>query len=126
MNRRQEIGKIGEGAAVAYLKKKRYQIIERNHWKPWGELDIIARAPDTTLVFVEVKTIYTDLTNKSNKFINPEDNMTRAKIVKTKRAAEVYANAHKKLVTDKGWRIDLIAVLIDGEGEPKITHYESI
>lgn len=126
MNTKQEIGKAGEDAAVEYLKNKRYRIIERNYWKPWGELDVIARAPDTTLVFVEVKTIYTNLTSMSNQFINPEDNMTRAKMIKTRRAAEIYANGNNTLVTDRGLRIDLIAVCL-GEGRmSNITHYENI
>lgn len=149
MTRRQKIGKEGEDEAVEYLKNKRYRIIERNYWKPWGELDVIARAPDTTLVFIEVKTIYTNLTSKSNQFtptpsqiphnpdirasyekvwgfINPEDNMTRAKIIKTKRAAELYANNNRHLVTQKGWRIDLVAVAFGPYGPLDIKHYENI
>lgn len=121
MTRRQETGRVGEDAAVEYLKNKRYRIMDRNYWKPWGELDIIARAPDTTLVLVEVKTIY-----KVGGFINPEDNMTRAKLIKTKRAAEIYANAHEKLITDRGWRIDLIAVSINQDGVCDIKQYENI
>lgn len=121
MNTKQEVGRKGEDAAVEYLKNKRYRIIDRNVWKPWGELDIIARAKDTALVFVEVKTIY-----KKGEFINPEDNMTRAKMIKTKRAAEIYANAHQKLITDRGWRIDLIAIVINQDGTYDIKQYENI
>ncbi len=125
MTRKQEIGRAGEDAAADYVKKRGYKIIERNYWKPWGELDIIARAPDKILVFVEVKAIYNNLTNMSNDYIKPEDNLTRAKLIKLQRTAELYANSHEGLVTDRGWRIDLIAVLMDGEGID-IRYYENI
>ena len=51
------VGSIGEDAACKFLTRAGYAIIERNHWQPWGEIDVVARAPDGTLVFVEVKTM---------------------------------------------------------------------
>ncbi len=120
------VGAAGEDAAADYLITKKYRIVERNHRQKWGELDIVAMAPDRTLVFVEVKTICTDLTLSSNNFITPEDNMTTAKIRKTKRAAEAYANARPKLVGDRGWRIDVVAVDIHRNGGVDIRHYENI
>lgn len=125
MTRKQEIGKAGEDAAADYLEKRGYKIIERNYWKPWGELDIIATAPDKVLVFVEVKTIYNNLTNMSNDYIKPEDNLTRAKLTKLQRTAELYANSHEELVTGKGWRIDLVAIAMNPDGVD-IRCYENI
>ena len=52
-----ETGKLGENIACRYLVENGYKIIERNFRQKWGELDIIAKAPDKTLVFVEVKTV---------------------------------------------------------------------
>lgn len=57
MTKKSEIGHLGENIACEYLVNKGYTICERNYRKPWGELDIIAKDPDGTLVFVEVKTI---------------------------------------------------------------------
>jgi len=125
MTRKQEIGRRGEDEAAAYLVKRGYRIVQRNYWKPWGELDIIARAKDKTLVFVEVKTIYNNLTNMSNQYIKPEDNLTRAKLVKLQRTAELYANSNDSGVTDKGWRIDLLAIDMAGD-RLDIRHYENI
>ena len=66
MNNKLLTGKNGEDFAQVFLIRNGYKIIERNHWKPWGELDIIALAPDKTLVFVEVKTI--NLSTNNSKY----------------------------------------------------------
>lgn len=128
MTLKQERGNRGENIAAEYLIKKKYKIIARNYRKPWGELDIIATVGDTTLVFVEVKTIQTSLTYKSNYFIAPEHNMTRDKIRKTERAAMAYANANLALSAG-GWRIDVIAIEMEGKeiGDAyNLRHYENI
>ena len=36
-------GKCGENAAVKFLKKSGYKILERNYRKTYGEIDIIAK-----------------------------------------------------------------------------------
>lgn len=53
MNTR-EIGLTGEDAAVRYLKKHKYKILERNFRTAHGEVDIIAKQKKF-YVFVEVK-----------------------------------------------------------------------
>ncbi|MDR0331489.1 MAG: YraN family protein [Chitinispirillales bacterium] len=50
-----EKGRIGEDRAVEYLLARGYAIEARNYRTKHGELDIVATAPDGTLVFVEVK-----------------------------------------------------------------------
>lgn len=131
-----ELGKSGEDSACRYLVDKKFKIIERNYRKPWGELDIIAKSPDKTLVFVEVKTMrqsgnqsgnqpnsYPQLPNSE---IDPEMQMTQAKIKKVKRTASLYANSCPELIDkNRGWRIDLLALTIDGK-DCIINHYENI
>ena len=119
MTQKSELGKLGEDLACKFLKKKGYKIIERNSWQPWGELDIVARSPEKTLVLVEVKTV-----RVSPRMITGEDQFTQAKSKKFKRAAELYANG-SKFLNDKGWRIDLIAITVDS-GEFDLKHYENI
>ncbi len=127
MTQKQETGKAGEKEAEEYLWGKSYTIIEKNYRQPWGELDIVARAPDRTLVFVEVKTLRNDLTNKSSNGLIPEENLTQAKLRKLQRTASLYANSHLELVSDKrGWRIDLLAVEWQEGQKPDIRHYENI
>ena len=119
MTQKSELGKLGEDLACRHLKKKGYKIIGRNYWKPWGELDIVAVSPEKILVLIEVKTV-----KGPQPVITAENQITRAKLIKFRRAAELYANGNK-LLNDKGWRIDLVAVTMDG-GEFDLKHYENI
>ena len=48
-------GKLGEDAAAAYLKEKKFSILDRNYRIKSAEIDIIAKDKDT-IAFVEVKT----------------------------------------------------------------------
>lgn len=55
MARHNELGKIGEDKAVAYLKKEGYIILDRNWHLRHRELDIVCMQ-EKVLVIVEVKT----------------------------------------------------------------------
>jgi len=125
MNRKFQTGQLGEDIACEYLVDKKYKIVERNYRQKWGELDIIAKAPDKTLVFVEVKTLAQNLN------IQPEDNLTKSKLEKLKRTASLYAGHYQNLIDDKrGWRIDLIAITLNHLTKSykncDIKHYENI
>lgn len=54
---RKRLGARGEDIAVRYLKGLGYEILARNWWSRFGELDVVAVDGDT-LVFVEVKLRY--------------------------------------------------------------------
>jgi len=124
MTQKSQIGQIGENLACEYLRDNGYRIIDRNFRKPWGEIDIIAKAPNKTLIFVEVKTLY----DYPSAELKPEDNLTPAKLQKLQRTAQLYAGHYPELIDDsKNWQIDLIAILLDSHsGKPKIKHYENI
>jgi putative endonuclease len=122
MNHKSYIGKLGEDIACDYLINRGYKIIERNYREKWGELDIIAKDPENILVFVEVKTIR-QLPNAVAE-LQPEDNLTAAKLKKLQRTASMYAGFNENLVDEnRGWRIDLVAVALPGN---KVVHYENI
>lgn len=124
MTQKLELGKLGEDTACEFLKKKKYKIIERNFRRPWGEIDIVAKAPDKTLVFVEVKTVGG---GSAYYGIKPEDQMTDAKIRKIKKAAMLYAGHSQNLIDDRrGWRLDLVAITFKDEENYEISHYENI
>ena len=132
MNNNSQTGKIGEDLACDYLKNKGYKILERNYGQKWGELDIIAIAPDKILVFAEVKTIrqYGNAANKllvvSEAELLPEENLTKAKLEKVKRTSQMFAGKHPELIKeDKGWRIDSIAITLTDK-ENQINHYENV
>lgn len=50
-------GNLIETQAVAYLMRQGYKVVARNYAYRGGELDIVAR-DGTTLVFVEVKSVW--------------------------------------------------------------------
>ena len=130
LSRRSEIGAFGEKLVATDLKTKGYRILERNYLKPWGELDVVAIAPDRTLVFVEVKTLRQNSGQAlpENESFTPEKNLTRAKLVKLQRTAQLFAGHRPELVDEKmGWRIDLAAITLRGDGEkPLIRYYENL
>ncbi|MCX6788829.1 MAG: YraN family protein [Candidatus Jorgensenbacteria bacterium] len=117
-----KIGREGEELACGYLVEKGFQILKRNERMPGGELDIIALSPDRTLVFVEVKTV-----SKNNTLgIGPEDEMSRSKLNKFRKAAYLYANSNPKLIDDEvGWRLDVLAITKTGSSFG-VTHYENV
>ena len=120
-----EIGQIGEDIAAKLLVDKKYKILFRNYRLKFDEIDIVARSFDGVLVFIEVKTL-----RCNNKYdLLPEDNLTKNKIRKIRRACRFFAGFFHYLVNkEKGWRIDLIAVTLneDGIDVQKINHYENI
>jgi putative endonuclease len=53
-----QLGDAGEDTALRYLQKHGLALVTRNYRTPGrggGEIDLIMRAPDSTLVFVEVR-----------------------------------------------------------------------
>src|SRR3989338_2336547 len=117
---RRDIGKFGEDFTCEFLEEKRYRILKRNYRKPWGEIDIIAQTLRGTLVFVEVKAM-----RQGN--LLPEDHLTGTKLCRVQRTAGLLANGEYSEESKRGWRIDLVAVVIGREGEIfRATHYENI
>ncbi|MEN8252462.1 MAG: YraN family protein [Patescibacteria group bacterium] len=122
---RDSTGYDGERIAEKFLKKKGYKIIERN-WcngkgKRIGEIDIIVRDEYGGVVFVEVKTRKVS----QEQVVLPEEQITASKLRKINRIAEVYIK--EKELWDASWRIDAVSVLIvEGEKNPRIQHFESI
>ncbi|MFA6407586.1 MAG: YraN family protein [Candidatus Paceibacterota bacterium] len=117
-----ELGKEGEDFACGYLVEKGFQIIERNFGASWGELDIVAKAPDKTLVFVEVKTV------RGNNFQNltPEDELTKGKVKRFEKIAVFYANKNPHYIdVRRGWRMDAICLTKKGENF-FVSYYENI
>ncbi|MDO8470135.1 MAG: YraN family protein [bacterium] len=121
MNARGTLGREGEDIAAAYLVQKGFHIVTRNDRRRWGELDIVAVAPDRTLVFVEVKTMRPGR-------LKPEDQLSKGKLRRFATAAGLYAGIHQELARpDRGWRMDAIAVIIPHDGAaPKLTHYLNV
>lgn len=123
-----ETGKIGEEIVCRILKTKGYRVLGRNIAERFGEIDILAKDSSGVLVFVEVKTI----TGDGERF-TPEQHFNSEKMRKCKRIAMFYAAEHPKKIHDrKGWRVDLVTVIITNpeltniEKDCVINHYENV
>ncbi len=115
---RKAFGKKGEEKAVTYLKNKKYDILEVNYQKRSGEIDIIARDPDTDeYAFVEVKTRH------NRAFGYPEESVDDAKIRKIIQTAEQWLM--EKKLDDQDWRIDIISIEW-GDKKTPIRHFQNI
>ena len=117
-------GQVGEEAAAEFLRKKGYQILERNFYTKFGEIDIIAKekrkgATLPKTVFVEVKT------KSGEEFGEPWEMVDERKIGRVRRMAELYLM--KKRLGEVACRIDVVGVWLDIEGEvEKIEHWEDV
>ncbi len=111
-----QTGAQGEAIARRYLRRQGYQIIDSNWSSIYGELDIVAER-DEALVFVEVKT---------RRAANTESALEGITAAKRERMLKaVYQYLHEnELDPDTAWRIDVIAVALDGKGPPKLDHVE--
>lgn len=118
MTNKQYIGKLGENKSLEYLQKNFYQIIEKNFFCRYGEIDIIALdKKQNELAFIEVKT----RTNLS--YGMPIESINNKKIKNIKKAINYYI-INKKL-KNISIRIDAIEVLIK-ENKCIIHHIKQI
>jgi putative endonuclease len=99
-------GDAGEEVACKYLENKGYIVKERNYWKPWGEVDIVAQKGEV-LKFIEVKTV-------TREIIRPEENFHEAKLRRLHRAIQTYL-LQKKVPDSVPWEIDLACVYLNYE-----------
>ena len=109
---RNDLGKIGEALACAYLRRLGYNILSRNYKTKIGEIDIVAR-DGKVLAFVEVKT------RRSDAYGLPEEAINAKKMHKLTLLAELYIK-QKRLYQDEA-RFDIVSILMDsGNGSKSI------
>ena len=106
-----ELGGRGEDLAASELRKRGYEILDRNYRCRLGEIDIVARQAGE-IVFVEVKT------RSSASHGDPQDAITPRKARTLINLGRAYL-AEKRL-EDSQWRIDVVAVRLGGQGRPGI------
>lgn len=104
MAAKDELGRYGEQVAVEHLQADGLTVLARNWRCGRGELDVVAREADGTLVVAEVKTRSTDA------FGSP------AEAVGYRKAVRVRALAAAWLAQDEGGypevRFDVVSVLV--------------
>lgn len=108
-----ELGARGEEAAAWYLRRRGYDILERN-WRCFaGEADIIARDGDA-LVFVEVKT------RTSIKYGFPAEAVDAAKRDRYEKIALAYLADYE--YTDIPIRFDVISIVAVSNDRACVRH----
>lgn len=110
-----EIGCEGERLAASYLVKRGYEVIERNWRCSAGEVDIIAKDDDAT-VLVEVKT---RLALGESGDTMPELAVDRQKQRRYRKLALLYLACHPDV---NSVRFDVIALNIVGERCARLRH----
>jgi putative endonuclease len=113
---RQSVGKLGEDAAVRFLKKRGVSIVERNVRSRLGEIDLVARDRDT-LVFVEVKCRREAPGDPPQAAVTPE---------KQRRLGRLAAGYLRRYgLGETACRFDVVAVVLDARDRVKeIRHLE--
>jgi putative endonuclease len=118
------IGELGEKAAVKFLENLGYKILDRNYQNNFGrrlgEIDIIAKEKEE-IVFVEVKT------REYRKYRNtdPEENVTSGKIRRLAKIATAYLRQNR--LENSDYRFDVISVWLNSENNSTdIKHIISI
>ena len=114
--KRQKFGKQGEEAAVSFLKKKGYRILQKNFRCSLGEIDIIAEH-HRAVVFVEVKS------RTGEEFGHPVEAITAIKRNKISRVAQVFSSRHN--LQNRDLRFDVVTVAGD-PGSPETWEVEVI
>lgn len=98
-------GAKGEEIAATFLLGKGYQLITKNWAVKYGEIDIIAKAPDKSLVFVEVKRVSTKEYGVAAEKVTPQ------KMKQIRRLAGHYMSEQNLLCVRA--RVDVVAITGD-------------
>ncbi len=112
-NDNKSLGVRGEEIATAYLKGRKFVILERNFRCKGGEVDIVARE-GKTIVFVEVKT------RRNEAFGPPQASVTPFKQRQISKAALTWLA--KNLPDGGPARFDVVAILLRAHAVPAIEH----
>jgi len=119
-SQKRKFGDIGEAIAEDWIKRNKYTIIEKNYWKPWGEIDIVSKKSNK-IIFFEVKT--RELFHV--KHFLPEQSVNTSKMKKLKKVCVTYL-LDKRYSPEQEWQIDILSILINKETlESKIEHIEN-
>ena len=108
-------GNLGEDTAAEYLRRRGYDILDRQWRCRYGELDIVARSPDGTVCFVEVKL------RRDGSMIPPREAVGYHKQERLRNAALSWLDEHE---TDAPARFDVAEVYAFPDGSVRLEYLE--
>jgi putative endonuclease len=112
---RRALGDAGERYAERLLSDRGWRIIDRQWRGTRGEIDLVALDGEV-LVVIEVKT------RRGSAFGAAEEAVSPAKAARLVALATEYIATHPAF-TDHLWRVDLVAITLDGRGAvERVTH----
>lgn len=117
MRAKDVLGRRGEEFAAGYLEAQGMRIVDRNWRCPEGEIDIVALDRDA-LVIAEVKT------RTSLAYGHPFEAVGPDKLARLHRLASAWCRDHDLRMPLR--RVDVVAVLDDGFGEPTVEHLKGV
>ncbi|MBI3633239.1 MAG: YraN family protein [Candidatus Vogelbacteria bacterium] len=119
---KRETGDRGEEIAAVFFVKQGFLIVERNHWRKWGEIDIVAKnIKDNIYRFVEVKTVSRSLRTldlENDGGYSPADNITFEKKKRFSRVIQTYLMENKLGECD--WQADVALVYLDTNSDESV------
>ena len=109
------LGKWGEKRAERFLRARGLKTLTRNFTCKTGEIDLIMVGPDSSIVFIEVRTRAADALQP------PEATVTPAKRARLLKAAKYFLATHQ--IENRPFRLDVVAITLPASARPKIDHY---
>ena len=110
-----EKGNVGEDIACKFLVKNGFNVIDRNYYKKWGELDVVAKRGNE-LHFFEVKSVMRKFVEKADKsfsyFHDPEENVHIFKTHQLSKIIQTYL-VDKGLGLDHFFQFHILSVFMD-------------
>ncbi len=111
------LGRYGEDLAAQHLRAAGLQVLDRNWRCREGELDVVARDGDGTVVFVEVKT------RSTAAFGQPSEAVSRAKAARIRTLACRWLLQHPS--GGVPLRFDVVSVVCPPGDAPVVHHLRS-
>jgi putative endonuclease len=112
---RKLLGRWGEKRCEKYLQNQGLRALTRNFSCKTGEIDLIMVAPDSTIVFVEVKT------RTDEQFSQAESSITSAKKARLQRAARYFLLVNN--IENRPFRFDIVTIVLSKTAPEQIRHY---
>lgn len=117
MKAKDALGRTGERLAADYLEDHGIRVIDSNWRCASGEIDLVG-LDGAELVIVEVKT------RSSRRYGDPLEALTRAKLVRLRTLAVLWAREHQRVAGPL--RIDAVGIVMDRTAAASIDHLKGV